>query len=262
MFTRRRAFTLIELLIVIAIISILAAILFPVFAQAREKARSIACLSNMKQLGTAVQMYVTDYDERLYVRYSAAGANRANAALSGSSNPVKWWNLLMPYAKSVNVFSCPSDPAPTPSADANGALTVPRSYLACASAEGLSLAQLDDPVETMVLTEKWPTVTDSWIEPFNGDFTPDHKTPEHSHQAANRHQGGMNCAFFDGHAKWYRPDTIAASKDLSGCNLVHKYPLASAGMCDTSDVACTNNGTADSPPYPNLCNSFIPYPAN
>ena len=63
MFRNRRAFTLIELLVVIAIIAILAAILFPVFAQAREKARSISCLSNLKQIGTAAMMYVQDYDE-------------------------------------------------------------------------------------------------------------------------------------------------------------------------------------------------------
>ena len=62
---KNRAFTLIELLVVIAIIAILAAILFPVFAQAREKARQTACLSNAKQLGTATIMYVQDYDETL-----------------------------------------------------------------------------------------------------------------------------------------------------------------------------------------------------
>jgi prepilin-type N-terminal cleavage/methylation domain-containing protein len=60
---KQRGFTLIELLVVIAIIAILAAILFPVFAQAREKARQTSCLSNEKQLGTAISMYVQDYDE-------------------------------------------------------------------------------------------------------------------------------------------------------------------------------------------------------
>src|SRR5437660_5346619 len=62
----RRGFTLIELLVVIAIIAILAAILFPVFAQAREKARQASCMSNLKQFGVATQMYTQDYDETLF----------------------------------------------------------------------------------------------------------------------------------------------------------------------------------------------------
>ena len=65
MITIKRGFTLIELLVVIAIIAILAAILFPVFAQAREKARAASCLSNCKQIGTAIQLYTDDYDETL-----------------------------------------------------------------------------------------------------------------------------------------------------------------------------------------------------
>src|SRR3954464_13938987 len=68
--TSRRAFTLIELLVVIAIIAILAAILFPVFAQARDRARMTACLSNMKQIGASLMLYVQDYDETYpYIRF-------------------------------------------------------------------------------------------------------------------------------------------------------------------------------------------------
>jgi len=68
----KKGFTLIELLVVIAIIAILAAILFPVFAQAREKARQSTCLSNMKQIGLALNMYIDDYDET-YPTYDGAG---------------------------------------------------------------------------------------------------------------------------------------------------------------------------------------------
>ena len=71
--TPNTGFTLIELLVVIAIIAILAAILFPVFAQAREKARAISCLSNEKQIGTGTLMYVQDYDEQLFFRANSPG---------------------------------------------------------------------------------------------------------------------------------------------------------------------------------------------
>jgi len=88
----RSAFTLIELLVVIAIIAILAAILFPVFAQAREKARGISCLSNAKQIGTSFYMYVQDYDE-------------TTPSLGGSSGDYE--DHLFPYVKNAGLFFCP-----------------------------------------------------------------------------------------------------------------------------------------------------------
>src|SRR2546430_749011 len=96
---KRTGFTLIELLVVIAIIAILAAILFPVFAQAREKARQTSCLSNTKQWGLGVMMYVQDYDEVMPI-------SGYEAFLTPTSY---WWNAVSPYIKSGAVAACPSD---------------------------------------------------------------------------------------------------------------------------------------------------------
>jgi prepilin-type N-terminal cleavage/methylation domain-containing protein/prepilin-type processing-associated H-X9-DG protein len=94
---RQKAFTLIELLVVIAIIAILAAILFPVFAQAREKARAIACLSNSKQIGLALLMYAQDYDETFPGIW--VGWPKTN-----------WAQVTLPYIKNLGIFTCPSRP--------------------------------------------------------------------------------------------------------------------------------------------------------
>jgi prepilin-type N-terminal cleavage/methylation domain-containing protein/prepilin-type processing-associated H-X9-DG protein len=96
---RESGFTLIELLVVIAIIAILAAILFPVFAQAREKARTASCSSNAKQLGLAVRMYVQDYDERF-----PFGGWLPN----GNIGTWEWQNTTAPYIKNRGIFRCPS----------------------------------------------------------------------------------------------------------------------------------------------------------
>ena len=112
---KQRGFTLIELLVVIAIIAILAAILFPVFAQARERARAITCISNLKQLGTATMMYVQDYDETYPLGYMWDTSRDWGGTM--------WTVSLMPYAMKVdatgdlingglkgkgNLYSCPS----------------------------------------------------------------------------------------------------------------------------------------------------------
>ncbi|MDR3710900.1 MAG: DUF1559 domain-containing protein [Capsulimonadaceae bacterium] len=98
--SRVGAFTLIELLIVIAIIAILAAILFPVFAKAREKARQTTCLSNEKQLGLGLLQYVQDNDE-----YWPCGDGVINSGYAGSG----WAGQVYPYVKSTAAFRCPDD---------------------------------------------------------------------------------------------------------------------------------------------------------
>jgi prepilin-type N-terminal cleavage/methylation domain-containing protein/prepilin-type processing-associated H-X9-DG protein len=277
-------FTLIELLVVIAIISILAAILFPVFAQAREKARAISCLSNMKQIGMAVRLYVDDNDETLFFRAanSAAkvGSGRSGIVITNTIayDQAQWWNLLLPYTKSTAVFSCPDDSVAAASADNNGNSTIRRSYVASCTAEDLTLAQIDNPDDTIVVTEKWGHVdngigstgtkinTETWMEPFDGDecmmgsdasssgscTSPQAGYPIGMVKMANWHQGGMNSAFFDGHAKWLQPTTIWQSADLTGCTLIHEHPSLQPGseVCDQTISGCT------APISRNICNGF------
>ena len=94
---KKKGFTLIELLVVIAIIAILAAILFPVFAQAREAARKSSCQSNLKQLATAVMMYKQDYDEVF----------PAHRWPDATHDP--WWWQIQPYTKNAGILVCPSN---------------------------------------------------------------------------------------------------------------------------------------------------------
>ncbi|HEY3330877.1 MAG TPA: DUF1559 domain-containing protein [Capsulimonadaceae bacterium] len=103
---KKQAFTLIELLVVIAIIAILAAILFPVFAQAREKARATACISNLKQIGLGYTQYEQDYDETVPCGLSTWGRG------------IGWAGQIYPYIKAKGTFMCPNDSTqPTNGAD-------------------------------------------------------------------------------------------------------------------------------------------------
>src|SRR5580700_8403183 len=118
-----RAFTLIELLVVIAIIAILAAILFPVFAQARAQARKTTCLSNNKQVGLSLLMYVQDYDEVLPLLFVPDSSFTATDFIPGGTQD--WHNLIQPYTKNYQMMICPdsgltfSDPSQSAAVNAN-----------------------------------------------------------------------------------------------------------------------------------------------
>jgi prepilin-type N-terminal cleavage/methylation domain-containing protein/prepilin-type processing-associated H-X9-DG protein len=112
---RHSAFTLIELLVVIAIIAILAAILFPVFAQAREQARKTSCLSNAKQWGLGILMYTQDYDENYVMgwNYTAPGILRDNGYPNGGQvyrSWFPWCTAVQPYIKNNSLALCPDNP--------------------------------------------------------------------------------------------------------------------------------------------------------
>lgn len=247
----KKAFTLIELLVVIAIIAILAAILFPVFASAKEAAKKTACMSNMKQIGISLQLYLTDYDDRMFFR---SGSVNSRSGDIPTTNGNRWWNLLMPYIASNNVFRCPSDDLPTPSKDVNGNLTIQRSYIAISPAESLNLSAIPAPSDTTVVTEKWGqdytgTVTDSWIEPFNGDFSVDSHDSTRTYKAADRHAKQMNAVFFDSHAKATSGGAIRASKDLTGCELIYLFPFLGPNPPTVSSPSAQ-------PGQPNVCAGF------
>ena len=218
--TNRRAataFTLIELLVVIAIIAILAAILFPVFAQAREKARAISCLNNVKQLGVAYAMYTQDYDETTVLQESGAG----NTALGGGGGTAYWYFLLQPYIKSWNLFLCLDRNAKmTDSGDIQNSPTAINTQYAgygyndgfvSDSCYGLScetvvggkklrpgqpIATIDSPAQCVAFgdtndTPGYSIAMDNIFSNFDA--------PQNTHQI--RHQQRLNYAFVDGHAK-------------------------------------------------------------
>jgi prepilin-type N-terminal cleavage/methylation domain-containing protein len=217
---KRRGFTLIELLVVIAIIAILAAILFPVFAQARDKARSASCLSNIKQLGTGIIMYVQDYDE-MTPCHAGDYANFLNSA----ANQPNWPKGIYPYVKNDGVFKCPSSPvAPNVTAAQMG--WVKNSYQGNAvvlSKEGKALAAVPNPADIVFAQENYfawvvaynRPVQNSAINAANRTFQywhlidcraqfagPPPLSPGCAEQYNSRHFEGGNTIYVDGHAKF------------------------------------------------------------
>lgn len=232
---RRKAFTLIELLVVIAIIAILAAILFPVFAQARDKARAAACLSNCKQIGTAVMMYTQDYDETYPLR-------RFQPIVSPWWDDNSWRTVIQPYVKNTQVLVCPSNPQKgLQSWDPEFG----RSY-ACntnpggdpswanekglfGNAAGVALAAVDRPADVIALAEIYniPYVS-VIIDVDNGTHAENGRTVTfYGDTLFAGHSGRSNYLFADGHVKALKP-----TQTFQPLNMWYRdnAPLSAAGQ--------------------------------
>jgi prepilin-type N-terminal cleavage/methylation domain-containing protein/prepilin-type processing-associated H-X9-DG protein len=244
---RRPGFTLIELLVVIAIIAILAAILFPVFAQAREKARQTMCVSNMKQIGLGVQMYAQDYDEKMPFNYGYLWDEKGKQ-IPGT---LLWWqDLVRPYVKNEQVYTCPSaSPHTQESTWRPPGMPNPliRDYIANAAAtaanrgywppgskfegrvgpftnnwnnDSISLARIEDPSGTIAIVDGYRS-DEIWAINQSDCWKPTPQPPADASNrwpgfVAKRHNDGFTAAYVDGHARWMKESrcgewTVAAN---------------------------------------------------
>ena len=221
----RRAFTLIELLVVIAIIAILAAILFPVFSQARAKARQTTCASNLKQLGVAIMAYTQDYDEAFPL------ANYRDPRLPSNTT---WQFMIDPYVKAnfpnainrasgkqISVFFCPDwmkVAADVPSGHPSRSYAA-NNHVMPAWADGsgnppLTQASIGTPTSRVLLV---PHKGTSVAVNGRDDRWPPNTTSQRSYMVArNRHSSGASFLHADGHVKWYRAPEPFSAQSLRG----------------------------------------------
>jgi len=189
----RSAFTLVEMLVVVAIILLLSAMLFPTFEVALKKAEAASCLSNMRNLGFAARIYADDYDDAI-----------VPAMLCGDTSTRVCWDVtIQAYVNNEGLFLCPTDEYPR---ELRGVCCLPHSYginLELAEVGGytgssLRLDGLNDPIGTVLFCE------------INGQRYSTHGVRYSqdglARVAIERHGSGANYTFADGHTKWLRPE--------------------------------------------------------
>lgn len=188
----RGGFTLIELLIVIAIIAILAALLFPVFASARRKARQVACASHLRQLGMALILYVSDWDEQYpYGSFVASAAQRTT-----------WQHAMQPYYRSRQLLLCPEDPLRRQWGSVRNS-HLPSSYgMATCALSGVHVGQVEDASGVIGVLDLYAVLSNPYVD-CRVASEMDFNMP--AREGGRRHSDGANYCFTDGHCKWLKP---------------------------------------------------------
>jgi prepilin-type processing-associated H-X9-DG protein len=208
--------------VVIAIIAILAAILFPVFARAREKARMASCQSNLKELQLGIVMYTQDHDERTPGAYG--NSTQSTSARPGADNPAgpvygwggagSWWmwcDMIYPYVRNLQIYHCPSGSSSRCDYNMNNWAS-PGSHVS----SGKKLALIPKPAEQIALYDSWGLRSCGRAHGYRLDsngslpwcygyptcdetkFVPGNQYA----QNRERHNAGCNYSFMDGHVKW------------------------------------------------------------
>lgn len=210
----RSAFTLVEILVVVGILAVLAAFLFPVFGRVRENSKRAACQSNLLQLGLAFTQYTQDFDERLPVAvHGSAGANVEGGwvffSTFGTRGDDSVFDVkrgsLFPYVKNEQVYICPTDEAGTYmglSYAINSCVGRPKDnnlYL------GKKLSAFLNTAQWMLLGEETMDVN-NFVNSTDDGFL---SLPYGNH-FARRHSNGSNLLFLDNHVKWFKHEKISA----------------------------------------------------
>ncbi len=221
-------FTLIEILIVVAILAILAALLFPTFSRTRENARRASCQSNMKQLGLAFQQYTQDNDEMLpNVRILPADEGGwmyltvfPASESSGGYQPTR--GGLFSYVKSTQIYVCPSDSKGRSSGNsysANGCVF--NALDAAGLGTGKNLAAFDNTAQWLLLGEESSplppapyTAADQFANSTNDGYLAHRNTGDDP--LSTRHLDGSNVLFLDSHVKWFRPERVQTDNLRTG----------------------------------------------